>query len=114
VCVVVVDGEVDMLTAPQLEACAREQLTAAPIHLILDLEPVRFMGSSGLSCLLRVRELTQQTGRVHLHLAGLATRAVAHPLKVLGLREYFHTYPHLTDALTSLTKSPETGSAPSR
>ncbi|HYZ35726.1 MAG TPA: STAS domain-containing protein [Pseudonocardiaceae bacterium] len=38
-----------------------EQLADAPPHLILDLESVRFLGSSGLSCLLRARELAEQT-----------------------------------------------------
>ena len=107
VCVVVVDGEVDMLTAPLLEARIHEQLAAAPHHLILDLEPVRFLSSSGLSCLLRARELVQQTAGVHLHLTGLATRAVARPLKALGVQEYFSTYPSLTDALAYLTDSTE-------
>lgn len=105
VCVVVVEGEVDMLTAPLLEACVREQLAALPKHLVLDLESVRFLGSSGLSCLLRARELTQQSTGVELHLAGLVTRAVAHPLEAVGLLEYFEAYRCLTDALTSLTDS---------
>ena len=108
VCVVVIDGELDMLTAPRLEACVREQLAAVPIHLILDLESVRFLGSSGLSCLLRAWELAQQTTGVHLHLAGLVTQAVARPLADIGLLEYFDSYPCLTDALTSLTNSMHT------
>lgn len=107
VCVVAVDGELDMLTAPLLEACVREQLAAVPIHLILDLEPVRFLGSSGMNCLLRARELVQQTTGIHLHVAGLVGRAVAHPLEMAGLLEQFDTYPCLTDALTSLTPSTE-------
>lgn len=107
VCVVAVKGEVDMLSAPMLEACVREQLAAAPAHLILDLGAVRFLGSSGLDCLLRARELAQQTTEAHLHLAGLVTRAVARPLEVTGLLEQFDTYPCVTDALTSLTDSAE-------
>jgi anti-sigma B factor antagonist len=93
VCVVVVDGELDMLTAPLLEACVREQLAEVLIHLILDLESVRFLGSSGLSCLLGARELTRQSSGVQLHLAGLVTQAVARPLATIGLLEYFDTYP---------------------
>ena len=107
VCVVTVDGELDMLSAPLLEACVREQLAAVPTHLILDLEPVRFLGSSGLNCLLQARELAQQTTGVQLHLAGLVTRAVARSLEVTGLLERFDTYPSLTAALTTLTDSTE-------
>jgi anti-sigma B factor antagonist len=105
VCVVAVEGEVDTLTAPLLDACLREQIAGVPTHLIVDLQPVRFLGSAGLNCLLQARELAQQTTRVHLHLAGLVTRVVARALEVTGLRERFDTYPFVTDALTALTAS---------
>lgn len=105
VCVVAVEGEVDTLTAPLLDACLREQLAGVPTHLIVDLQPVRFLGSAGLNCLLQARELAQQTTEVHLHLAGLVTRVVARPLEVTGLLERFDTYPSVTDALTALTDS---------
>lgn len=61
--IVIADGELDTLTAPLLERCVSEQLVAAPTYLILDLESVRFLDASGLSCLLRARELVQQTPR---------------------------------------------------
>jgi hypothetical protein len=44
--------EVDALTTPLLHICIREQLATAPTHLILDLQPVRFLGCTGLTCLL--------------------------------------------------------------
>jgi len=101
-CVVTVDGELDMVTAPLLEACLREQLAAGPTHLILDLQPVGFMASNGLNCLIRIHELAQTTG-AQLHLAGLVTRAVARPLQVTQLLEVFNTYPTLSQCLTALT-----------
>jgi anti-sigma B factor antagonist len=107
ICVVAVAGELDLLTAPLLDACVREQLAAAPTNLILDLQAVRFLGASGLSCLLRAREGVQQTTGVRLHLTGLVTRAVARSLEVTGLLEQFDTYPRLIDALTALTDAPE-------
>jgi anti-sigma B factor antagonist len=100
--VLTVDGELDALTAPLLGACLREQSAANPVHLILDLQAVRFLGSSGLNCLLEARELAQQVPGMHLHIAGVATRAVARPLEVTGLLERFDTYPTLADALTAL------------
>ena len=42
ICVVTVDGELDMLTAPVLEAYLREQLSTDPRHLIVDLQQVSF------------------------------------------------------------------------
>ena len=101
VCVVTVNGELDMLTVPMLDACVRQQLAAAPAHLILDLEPVRFLASKGLNSLLQARALVQQTPGTQLHLAGLVTRVVARPMKVTGLLELFDTYPTLTDALAA-------------
>lgn len=101
VCVVAVAGELDMATAPLLEACLREQFATGPTHLILDLQPVRFMGSNGLNCMLQAHELAQTVG-AQLHLAGLITRAVARPLKVTQLLELFNTYPTLTHALAAL------------
>ena len=104
VCVLVVDGELDALTAPLLAARIHEQLAAAPAHLIVDLEAVRFFGSSGLNCLLDARELIQQTPGVQLHIAGVVTRAVARPLEVTGLLERFDSYLTLADALTALAE----------
>jgi anti-sigma B factor antagonist len=101
VCVVTVDGELDMFTAPLLEAYLREQLCTNPSHLIVDLQPVCFLGSSGLNCLMRAREGAQTTA-TQLHLAGLVTRAVARPLQVSQLLELFNTYPTLTHALTAI------------
>lgn len=101
VCVVAVVGELDMATAPLLEACLRKQLATGPTHLILDLQSVRFMGSNGLNCLLQAHELAQTTG-TQLHLAGLVTRAVARPLEVTQLLDSFNTYPTLTHALAAL------------
>lgn len=102
VCVVTVDGELDTLSAPLLEACVAEQLAAAPAHLILDLQPVRFLASTGLTSLLRAHELAETTG-TQLHLAGLVTRVVARALHVTELLECFDTYPLLTDALAVVT-----------
>lgn len=102
VCVVVVEGELDLLTAPLLERRVREQLLAAPAHLLLDLEPVRFLGSSGLSCLLRIRELAQVSGS-RLHLAGLITRVVARSVENTGLLGVFNTYPTLIHAVIELS-----------
>ena len=100
--IVVVDGQLDLLTAPLLEQCMHEQLADAPPHLILNLESVCFLGSSGLSCLLRARELAEQTPGSQLHLAGLITRAVAHAVQITGLLDMFSTYPTLVHAVVDV------------
>jgi anti-sigma B factor antagonist len=103
ICVLTVEGELDMLTTPRLHACAQGQLATVPAHLILDLQSVRFMGSHGLHCLLQIRDLVSQTSTL-LHLAGLITRTVARPLEVTELITYFNTYPTLTDTLATLSR----------
>ena len=102
--VLIVDGEVDALTAPLLGACLSEQVAAAPAHLIVDLQAVRFLGSSGLNSLLDARERAEQTPGMQLHIAGVVTRAVARPLEMTGLLERFDTYPTVAEALTALTE----------
>jgi stage II sporulation protein AA (anti-sigma F factor antagonist) len=101
VCVITVDGELDMVTVPLLEACLCEQLCTNPRHLIVDLQPVCFLASHGLNCLLQAREEARTT-TTQLHLAGLVTHAVARPLQVSQLLEVFNTYPTLTQALTAI------------
>ena len=107
VCVVAVVGELDILTASLLEACIREQLTAGPTHLILDLEAVHFLGASGLSCLLRAHERAQQSSGTRLHVAGLVNRVVARSLEVTGLVGIFDSYPCVTDALAAPVETTE-------
>ncbi len=112
VCVVTVNGELDLLTAPLLDACVREQLAARPLHLVLNLEPVRFLSARGLTCLQQARDLTQQAPGSQLHLTGLVTRVVARPLEITGLLELFGTYPTLAHALVALDASPSAMSVP--
>jgi anti-anti-sigma factor len=50
--VVTVTGEIDALTAPKLGALLSAQLAATAV-LVIDLARVRFLGSAGLSALLR-------------------------------------------------------------
>lgn len=106
ICVVVAEGEVDLLTAPLLEQRLREQLVAGPAHLVLDLESVSFVACGGLSCLLGARELAQAGGS-QLHLAGLTSHVVQRAVKITGLLGLFSTYPTLVHAVIDLADRPE-------
>ena len=55
VCVVAVNGELDTLTAPLRGACMRPLVATTPVHLILAVQPLRFLGVSGLTYLLSHR-----------------------------------------------------------
>ena len=102
VCVVTVDGELDMVTAPLLETCLRNQLCTTPRHLVVDLQQVQFLSSSGLNCLLSIRDRAQ-TATTQLHLAGFVSRRVARPLQVSQLMDQFNTYLTVTDAVTAIS-----------
>ena len=86
----VVAGEVDSLTAPDLQA-ALDSALADPAcrQLRLDLSAVTFMSSAGLSVLIVTRERTR-TSTVELQLVGLAgNRAVRRPLELTGMLDLF-------------------------
>ena len=106
VCVVTVSGDLNMLTAPLLDRCIRQQLAAAPTHLVVDLESVGFLGCSGLNSLIEARALTQQNTATQLHLSGVGTRRLARVLHITELLRLFNTYPTLADALAARHEPP--------
>lgn len=118
VCLVVADGELDVLTVPLLERCLRDQLAAIPRHLVVDLQPVRFLGADGLACLLLARHLVQQSPGTHLYLSGLINRVVWRALDITGVLGLFNTYLTLThahavlaDTTVNLTDVPPTAAS---
>jgi len=58
VAVVVVRGEIDLVTAPQLEAIVEEAILdhGAPRPLLVDLDECTFMDSTGLAIILRAQD----------------------------------------------------------
>jgi anti-sigma B factor antagonist len=84
--VITVGGEIDTLTAPEFAVFVIAQLVAVPL-VVLDLDGVRFLGSAGLSVLVKATKLAAGQGR-HLRLvchSGTINRA----LDVTGLRDQF-------------------------
>lgn len=65
-----------------------ELLTTGPERLIIDLSQVSFLGSTGLSVLITVRQTAIQQG-IALQLCGTSRRAVAIPLRITGLDHLF-------------------------
>lgn len=60
--VIGVTGDLDMATAPQVQAYVREHTTNAAAHLVLDLSGVSFFSSSGAALLIALATDAQQTG----------------------------------------------------
>src|SRR6476620_6724324 len=99
--VIEVGGEVDMLTSPQLRATVLEQLaeTAGVEVVVLDLDAVTFLGTSGLAVLIEVREAAHMAG-VELRLACTARR-VLRPLTIAGLVSLFDIHDSQEAALAA-------------
>jgi anti-anti-sigma factor len=94
--VVRVTGELDMSTTPQFE----EQVVAAATvsrPVVLDLRTVTFLGSNGLTALLRLRTRCAKAGTA-LRIV-TERREVLRPLEITGLIEEFPLYRTVEQAL---------------
>ncbi len=89
-----VDGEVDMLTSPSLRRAIADQLTSG--RLLIDLDGVEFLGTSGLAALVEAREQAL-SHEVELWLI-CSSRQVLRPLEIAGLVELFR----ITDSATQI------------
>jgi len=95
--VVEVGGEVDMLTSPQLRTAVLSALAGGPSAVVLALDGVTFLGTSGLAVLIEVREAAQDAD-VALRLA-CTGRRVLRPLSIAGLIPMFDVRETIEDAL---------------
>jgi anti-sigma B factor antagonist len=89
--VLAVRGELDMLTAPELETALSALLATAEPRLVVDLSAVTFLASRGLATLLRAARRAEESGRA-LHLV-VTSRAVLRPLEVTGSDQLFTLHP---------------------
>lgn len=95
--VIEVGGEVDMLTSPQLRRAVLDRLGDRPELIVLALDDVSFLGTSGLAVLIEVREAAHVAG-VELRLA-CTQRRVLRPLAIAGLVPLFDIHDTLELAL---------------
>lgn len=99
--VIEVGGEVDMLTSPQLRLAILDQLAdGSGVELVvLALDDVVFLGTSGLAVLIEVRDAAHRAG-IELRLACTARR-VLRPLAIAGLVPLFDIHPTIEEALVA-------------
>jgi anti-sigma B factor antagonist len=81
--VVRVTGELDMATAPKLQTTFDEVLASAPTNVLLDLQHLDFLDSTGITVLVRTRRQLEERG-AHLTIDGLSA-AAAKVLEVAGV-----------------------------
>lgn len=85
--VVVVRGELDIDTAPDVWMVARQAVDTKPLSLIVDCTGVTFFGSTGISLLLELRGVCREHGLPFRLVAD--SRAVLRPLEVTDLLREF-------------------------
>jgi anti-anti-sigma factor len=99
VAVVSVSGEVDMLTAPQLEQGIRAALAQNPAGLVVDFTDVEFLASAGMGVLVAVHDEVSPGIRFCVVAEGPAT---SRPLKLVGIADLIKLYPTREEALAAL------------
>lgn len=92
--ILTVRGEVDMASAPQLQAALQDARGRGRI-LVVDMTHVGFLGSAGLSALLVVSKGSPDQLRV------VASREVARPIELTGLDKLLSVYTTLEAAVAT-------------
>jgi anti-sigma B factor antagonist len=93
------DGELDAFTAPMLDSVLNQVLSGAPPRLlVLDLERLRFIGSSGVERLVRLQGRAITDPRLRLRLARVGA-TVARALQLTGVRSMFEVHDTVEAAL---------------
>lgn len=95
--VVTVVGEVDMLTAPQLDEVLAEVLDRQPAKLVVDLTEVGFFASAGLSAL--VAAYQQAGGNTALRVVA-TNSATVRPLQITALDRKIPVLPSVDEAVS--------------
>jgi anti-anti-sigma factor len=102
--VIMVRGEVDLLTGPLLLDALLAQLHGPDRRLIVDLTAVRFFGAAGLTVLATVRQATLAVGTGLCLVAN--TRPVLLPLTITGMHTQFDIYPDQAHAQLGAADEP--------
>ena len=90
VTVVHVGGEIDVYTAPLLREALDKQVAAGRTELVVDLENVTFMDSTGLGVLVgRLKLVRGQNGSLRIV---SAQDRILKVFKITGLDKVFHIY----------------------
>jgi anti-sigma B factor antagonist len=92
-----VRGELDTLTAPELDAALRGLQAGSSRTPVVDLTGVTFLASSGLAVLIQAAQRAEDDGR-RVHLV-VSSRAVLRPLEVTGSDQLFTLHRDLPTAL---------------
>jgi anti-sigma B factor antagonist len=98
--VVLITGDVDLETSPQLREFLKPKSTKKTPFLLLDFSGVNYIDSSGLATLIEYFQAAQSYGG-KLALASLSPR-VKNVFEIVRLEQIFSLYPDVPSALTAL------------
>ena len=99
VTVVTVAGEVDVYTAAQLRAALDEEVAADHVHLVVDLDEVTFLDSTGLGVLVgRLKLVRNQSGWLRLV---CSNERILRVFRITGLDKVFGIHASLDEALAA-------------
>ncbi|WP_233598896.1 MULTISPECIES: STAS domain-containing protein [unclassified Amycolatopsis] len=104
--VLVVDGDLDLNTAPTARQAIESALNHRPRRLIVDLSLVRFLNSTGLEVLLAAHR--QATPHTDLRLVA-STRAVWRPLQITRLHEHLVIHDSRSAAIAAPARAGDDG-----
>ena len=95
-CVLTLSGEVDVYTAPRLKETLVEQVESGCVRIIVDLDEVGFIDSSGLGVLVGgLRRVKEQDGAIRL----VCTREnVLKIFRITGLDKVFPIFSDIGEA----------------
>lgn len=97
--VVSVGGEIDVYTAPSLRETLDEHVAAGRTHLVVDLEGVSFMDSTGLGVLVgRLKLVRAQNGSLRLV---CSSERILKVFAITGLDKVFQIFPTVDEAVTA-------------
>ncbi|WP_406829412.1 anti-sigma factor antagonist [Pedococcus sp. KACC 23699] len=101
VTIVHVAGEIDVYTAPLLREVLDKQVAAGRTTLVVDLEHVTFMDSTGLGVLVgRLKLVRGQNGSLRIV---SAQDRILKVFKITGLDKVFHIFPSVDEATSAST-----------
>ena len=99
VTIVSVAGEVDVYTAAQLRAALDEEVAAQHVQLVVDLDEVTFLDSTGLGVLVgRLKLVRNQSGWLRLV---CSNERILRVFRITGLDKVFGIHPSLDEALAA-------------
>ena len=95
--VVSLEGDLDMANAPRLQSTIEQAATDGDLMLVLDLQRLRFMDSTGLRLVLWARDRCQESDRQFALTPG--SQQVQRLLSVSGAGEHLRIIPSADDLL---------------